>query len=758
MAGDKKAYEKAMQRGLNLAWEKKWAEAVKAYQQALAEIDDEPGVYNHLGLAYLQLEQPESALEAYGHASRLAPDDPAPLSRLAEIHAKLGQRRAAADAAFSLAGIYLRRQAWKQTIQTLQHVLRLQPDHVPARQTLVDIYTELDQPQRAARECLNLARLLQQRGQIEDALEQCHRALDLDPHSAEARALTEALQLGGKEAVPVETSVEAASTTVTATDEEGGSPVDLARDKALEELAGIPFEDTPVGPAPDLASFRPGAPQTEAPPKPTLSRPQIDALIAQAIDFQTRGLVDEAIACYTNVIDAGVDRPAAHFNLGLLYQQRLRFEPAIAEFKKAVRNPQYALGSHFALGECFKALGRIDDALEHLLEVLKIVDLGTVRREQADDLIQLYDALADSYVAKGDRDRALTFTNSLVEFLSSKGWEDKAREARQRLDSLGEEGVPLSLAEVLAAPSAETLLSAMSLSQEYIKRGALTAAAEVCYRAIEAAPAYLPVHLRLGEIYAQDDRFEEAVAKYQVVADLYMVRDERRHAIGVYKRMLRLRPMDVVVRSRLIDLLTSFGEIDQALEQYLALADAYFQLAQVDKALEKYTEAMRLVPRASDEKEWRVRLLRKTVDLHMRRVNWREAVDLYQQIVALVPDDERARLNLIDLNYKLGRTQQADQEVVRMVEYYRSKQQKDRALALLQEAVRLQPQQMALRARLARAYIDAGQREEAIGELDSLGELQLEHGLREQAISTVRFIISLKPKNVEAYRQLLSQL
>jgi hypothetical protein len=82
----------------------------------------------------------------------------------------------------------------------------------------------------------------------------------------------------------------------------------------------------------------------------------------------------------------------------------------------------------------------------------------------------------------------------------------------------------------------------------------------------------------------------------------------------------------------------------------------------------------------------------------------------------------------------------------------------DRALALLQEAVRFHPQQMALRARLARAYIDVGLREEAIKELDMLGELQLDAGLREQAMATVRFIISLEPKNIEAYRQLLSQI
>jgi tetratricopeptide (TPR) repeat protein len=743
LAGDKKVYDKAIRAGLNLAWEGKWEKALVAYEKALAEMPEDPVVHNHLGLAHLQLEHFESALEAYTHASRLAPNDPAPLARIAEIHGKLGQRRAAADASFSLGQLHRRRRDWGEAIRSLQQAARFQPDHAPCHLALAEIYSELGQPQRAVKEYLAFARLLQGRGQIEEALDQCRKALDLDPRNAEARALAEAMHLGTGEGLPAEARGEATPVT-----DEGGSPVDLARDKALEELAGIPFEDAPVGPAPDIVAFDKVAAQDEAPAEPALSRLQIDALIAQAIDFQTRGLIDEAIACYTRVIDAGVDRPAAHFNLGLLYQQRLRFEPAISEFKKAVRHPRYALGSHFALGECFKALGRIDDALEHFVQVLKIVDLGTVRREQADDLIQLYDALADSYIAKGDREKALTFTNSLVDFLSSKGWEDKAREARRRIDSFSEEGMPLSLAEVLAAPNAEMLLTAMSLSQEYIKRGALTAATEVCYQAIQSAPTYLPIHLRLAEIFGQDDRVE----------DLYTVQEETRHAIGVYKRMLRLRPVDVVVRSRLIDLLISFGEIDQAMEQYLSLADAYYQLAQIDKALEKYAEALRLAPRTSDEKHWQARLLRKMGDLYMRRVNWRKAVEIYRQLVALTPDDERAWVQLIDLDYKLGRVKRADRAVVEMIESFNARQETQRLLALLQELVRLQPQQMSLRARLARVYIGAGMRKEAIDELDALGELQLERGLREQAITTVRFIISLKPENVEAYQELLSQI
>jgi tetratricopeptide (TPR) repeat protein len=216
--------------------------------------------------------------------------------------------------------------------------------------------------------------------------------------------------------------------------------------------------------------------------------------------------------------------------------------------------------------------------------------------------------------------------------------------------------------------------------------------------------------------------------------------------------------MDVAVRSKLIDLLVSTGEIDQALEQYLSLADAYQTLAQANKALEKCSEALRLVPRSSDETEWRVSLLRYMSDVHIRRADWKNAAQLTRQILDLAPDDERARLSLIDLYYKLGKVKEADNETVRLIDYYRAQGEDLQALVLLEEAVHMQPRQMPLRARVARAYIDAGMHQEAILELDALGELQLDAGLRKQAMATVRFIISLDPENADAYRQLLAQL
>jgi hypothetical protein len=46
----------------------------------------------------------------------------------------------------------------------------------------------------------------------------------------------------------------------------------------------------------------------------------------------------------------------------------------------------------------------------------------------------------------------------------------------------------------------------------------------------------------------------------------------------------------------------------------------------------------------------------------------------------------------------------------------------------------------------------------AVAELDALGEMQLEAGLRNEAVQTVKQIIALEPANVKAYRRLLDHI
>ena len=759
MVGKRSVFEEAMKRASNYAWDKQWSKAITEYKRALAEFPDDLTALVSLGMAYLESRQLEEALSAYQKASQLTPNDPLAWERVADIQERLGRLDEAAETYVAMANTYIERKAMAKATETWLRATRLAPDHLGAHLSLAEAYARQGKARAAAGEHLALAHILQRRGQIEKAIQQCRLALELDPRSVQARGTLEALRTGKRiekvkpPPTPPAIEVEEAEET----EEEEGNLVDTARQKALMELAEILFEERPVEEAvADVTTFVEGRRAREATRK--LTQGQFDTILGQAIDFQTRGSIDKAIANYSRLVEAGANQPAIHFSLGLLFREKTQFNEAIRELSLTTKHPEYGLASHFALGECYRAQGKIEDSLEHFVQVLKIIDLQTAQRDQADDLIQLYDSLAESYRAKGDRDRATTFLDSLVDFLSGKGWQDKVMEARHRLDSMAEEGVTRSLAEILEVPGSEEILASMAMSQEYMKRNMLLTAIEEIYRAIEMAPTYLPLHLRLAEVFVRQERFEEATAKYMNVAEVYNMRGDDRQAISVYKRVLKMSPMDVNVRARMIDLLITQGEINQALEQYMSLADDYYQLAQIDKALEKFNEALYLASRTPNGRKWKVQILHKIGDINMQRVDWRSATAAYEELKTLSPDDERVRKYLFDLYQKQGQINKALAELKELVKYYEAKNQLQKALSILKDAVQLRPQEMSLRALLAQVYAKQGMKDEAVTELDALGEMQLEAGLRDEAVQTVKQIIALEPANVEAYRQLLDHI
>jgi tetratricopeptide (TPR) repeat protein len=758
VAGNRKAFEEAMQIAANAAWDRQWDKAIAAYQRALGEFPHDAGALTGLGVACYGAGQLEAALDAYQRASGLMPNDPVLLERIAQTQEQLNRGKAAAEAYMAAAERYIsQQQAVHLALACWQNATRAWPECLQAHAQLLHYYQGQSQIKEAVGECLALARVYRSQGRADRAAQVCEHAFKLAPHDPEVLAAIDSLRYAEPVAEVSQTESgawpeigePAGSVTMdftappTESLEDRSSPVAIARQKALTDLAESFFEEeAPVASA--------GAAH--------LDKAEMDTLVGRAIDLQTRAKVEEAIAAYEKVVAAGIDQPAVHFNLGLLYQEKLHFDSAITQFQRTLAYPEYVLGSHFALGECHRAKGRVDEALEHFIEALKILDLATVRREQADDLIQLYEHLADGYVAKGDRDQALEFTNSLVTFLTEQGWEDKVVQARRRLDVVAEEGPTLSLAEMLASPDSERILESVALSQEYTKRHMFYAALEECYSALGHAPTYLPTHRQLAKILLAMGKAEEAVAKLVTIAGTYLARGDVRHGIGMYKRALQLTPMNTTVRVRLIDVLVSHGAIEDALEHYLMLAESYYNQAQMDQAREMYQEALRLAPRGDPQKRWAVRILHKIGDIDMQRVDWKHAIGDYEQIRKIAPDDERARLMLMELYYRLARPDLAIAELDNLVKLYHEGGKMPRVLVILEDAIRERPDDIPLRTRVAQAYLDAGSIQEAIQHLDKLGDLQLAAGRVEEARATIQVILRLNPPNVAAYRQLLEQI
>ncbi len=755
MAGNRDIYEQAMRAAFDHSWNRNWRAAIEAYKQALTEFPQDLAATLGLGGAFLELGQPQVALKVFERAVQLAPGDVNALANLADVQERLGMLEEAAATHTRSGHAFARQDKPEDAADAWTRASRLAPNQVEAYLNLAQVLEQLGRSDQAAAEYATLATIEQRQGDEDLAIEYYQEALRLDPDNSKAQTGLKSLQSArapsmidldfwGESEVesirqePADEDILSFESLAAEVEEErdGQNPMERAQRHALQELANMLFE-TDAESSPDAG---------------------IIALIGQVIDQQTRGLLDDAIGNYRKILNSGLTRTAVFFNLGVLYYERMLYDDAVGAFRRSMRDEAYTLGSNYALGLTYRAAGNIGRSLEHFVEVVKTVDLQTIRPDQVKGLTAKYQLLTDSYIAQGETEKANVFIQTLLRFFSERNWEQKAREARRRMDSLSESNGLMTLAEYLETPETEVVVTVMALTGEYIRRNMLMTAAEECFRAIQKAPEYLPLHVRLADIFLKQEHTAEAITKYLVVADVYQIRDESQQAINIYQKILRLAPMDVKVRGKLIDLLVTQGEFDQALEQYLILADVHYQLAQVEQALKKYSEALRLVPRSSNETAWKVDILHRMGDIYNQRVDWARATKAYESIVAADPDDERAQLALVDLYYKRGQNDRALQALDTLLGIYQRTGKTQKILAVLREAVQTRPEEMGLRARLAAAYARQGTIKQAIAEYDALGEMQLEAGLREEAARTIQTIIKLGPDDVEGYRRLFSQI
>ncbi len=764
MAGDQNRFKTAMIHAERFSEQNNWPEAIKAYRFALAEFPNNEAAIIGFARANMVMGQTELAWKALQQALRVNPGNYETLTYLADIQKQMGQLDAAAETYLRVGNVFAGQGDMGSAFEAWMQAVELVPDKIDAHQKLAQAFAQEGKTRPAVREFLTIAAIYQSRGADHYALQQLQEAQALLPKEPAIASAFTALEEG----LPIQPDVldESAAAelemTPEFTEEYGqedefeeedifgldteSAPSNLAfggllestQQNALIELANVIFED-------------------EQPMNTTISRDQINLLIVQAIDLQTHEKLAEAINNYRQVTQAGAGRPALYFNLGMLYKQQGQANEAAKMFKMSAQDRTYQISSQFALGETYYAANNYELALRHFLETLKIIDLQNVTGQKAENLAQAYEKLTDSYLSQIDPKKVASFITAVQRFFANANWAAKAAEARARMDSVTENGSTMSLAEFLETPETEIVITTMALTSEYIKRNLLMTASEECLRSIQKAPSYLPLHVRLADILLKQEHTEEAITKYLYVSRVYLMRQQPDQAINLYQKVLRLASMDVTVRTKLIELYISLQREEEALEQYLILADSYYQLAQVDRALEKYNEALQLAAHSGNSNTWKMEILNRISDIYNQRFDWARASAALEELIKLNPSDERIQRQLIDLYYKQNKVSQATKALDTLLSNYK-RYNPLKALELLKEFSSIYPDDMSLRQRLAVAYAQNGMNREAIAEYDVLGEMQMENGLRAQAMQTIQAIINLGPDDVEGYRRLLVQL
>lgn len=360
MAKDREKFQKAIKIGLAYNKAERWKDAFTAFRVAIGEFPNNAAAYAGLGEACLGLKQLNRALDCFKLAARYSKGDIRYLRSVADIQERQGQLADAARTYLAIGEILLKQRHLDEAIGNWERSIRLDSALLGSHKRLAMVFQRLNRTRDAVREYLAIARILQMRGEKQKALKMCQAALRLDPGNEDVLTAVDLIRRGADAfeetavAEEVEAKVEVApglsaeeqaeadsltetvremaaifeaerNQQVTEAQKETTDPVERARHFAQEALAAEMFRD-------EDESYDSNQ---------SLSKLERDALLGQAMDFETRGQLNEAIGCYQRAIRGGLKLPAAYFLLGLLYLENQQRPEAKKILSLAARTPAY---------------------------------------------------------------------------------------------------------------------------------------------------------------------------------------------------------------------------------------------------------------------------------------------------------------------------------------------------------------------------------------------------------------------------------
>lgn len=769
MPGREDVYQKAMNQGHSHAWDQEWKKAAASYRKALEEFPDQPKALTSLGLALLQSQQFDEALQIYERVTQLSPNDPVPFERAAQLSERLGKLKEATEAAMKAAELYMNSRDVEKGIENWVHVTMLNPEHIRARSRLALTHEKLGHNQQAVIEYLAVASLLQRGGNLDKATKLVDKAIQMAPTSDEAKQAQTLLRAGQLLPKPVRpkggtaplamSQVKQQLKPSTAPAASAMDPIAEARQKALTLLAEVLFDYSDDS---DSAQARRGL---SAIVKGTghLSMQQAEQTkvvmhLGQAIDAQTKNQENLAADELENALEAGFTHPALYFNLGLLRSKTERTESALRYLGNAVKHVDFALGARLLMGDLLVDMERTNEAAISYLEALKQADALIVPAEYSDEISQLYEPIIEAQATDEDEANQQRLCKNIKELLVRDDWRDHLVKTREQLPKAQEGDTPFPIAEVIIQAQSSQVLDAMNRVNQLARQGQIRSAMDEAFHALQNAPTYLPLHTLIGDLLVREGHNEEAIIKYTVVANAYGVRGETNQSTKMLRRVIELAPMDLNARTRLIDHLVARGEVDEATNEHLEVADIYYRLAELDMARKTYTDALRVVQQNNADRSWIVHILQRMADIDMQRLDWKQAMRIFEQIRTLRPDDEVVRRNLIDLNLRMAQQTQAIAELENYLTYLETNGKNAQAIPFLEDLVRDNEDKIVLRRALANQYQQAGQTEEAVSQLDAIGEILIEEGKKDEAAAVIQQILLMNPPNAEDYHTLLEKI
>lgn len=385
MAGNKQSFDTAMKRAHELAWANQWDRALKEYDRALQEFPEDRTAQRNRAQCLFRLRNWSQALDAYDTLLKGDPGDLFALNRLAEIYLASAQNERAVIAYNHLADRYIEGGQYHEAIRALRDLTRAMPKLKIAHHRLLDLTTQVGDRQAQAEGHLAVSEIELDEGNLGEAQGHAEAAASLAPENPRVRSWMQT----------VRSRIAAGAGTQLLTNDGG----------AMKSRKGA------IAPGTHMLNHNSSDPD------------EAMAILEQATAAQNRGEFKEALDLYDRAVRAGAKSATVFYNAGLLNQQMGRPDMAIPFLERALGDAEFAMSANYALGKCYTLLGDFRKAVPAFERALGLLNIPSLTRSDADELIELFTSAAEANLADRNPGRASSLYSNLARLFKEKRWQ-----------------------------------------------------------------------------------------------------------------------------------------------------------------------------------------------------------------------------------------------------------------------------------------------------------------------------------------------
>lgn len=439
-----------------------------------------------------------------------------------------------------------------------------------------------------------------------------------------------------------------------------------------------------------------------------------DDYLLLAMAHQKNGEVQEATRIYEDLIERfSQNAPCREKFVDFLFEQG-QLDRGVAE-SRALAEIYLNTGQDVEASRVLdRALSRAPKDVE-LRQQLAMLQVRTNRRGLA---LETYKELLKHYEVTADEAKQLEILDRMLEL------DDSNVEQRQRLADLCSK----------LGRTEEATAQRKLLAQQYLDKQLYDLAEREFRRILDITPEDTDIWHKVIDTHLKIGSPSEAVPDMTALASLYVEAGRLKDAVNMYRRILDIEVDNVEILSRYIEVYVQIGLEQDLIDDYLHLAtllsqrgdikgamQIYYHLREiapederVDKGLEE-TGALAKIqsspkpssPAASGPAGEHLSdfLEEKEHESYGAELQLEKTVQNYKNILKLNPENPAVRAKLADLLMRLDRVEEADEHWSHAAQDFFTRGDFTRCIEIYEELMKRHPNDAHLRERLSRAVI-----------------------------------------------------